>query len=35
MPHPIMFRDDDPDLAKVREIALGFPDADRTRVSRG
>lgn len=27
MPHPIMFRDDDPVLAKVRTIALGFPEA--------
>jgi predicted DNA-binding protein (MmcQ/YjbR family) len=27
MPHPIMFRDDDLGLAKVRTIALGFPEA--------
>jgi predicted DNA-binding protein (MmcQ/YjbR family) len=27
MPHPTMFRDDDPVLAKVRKIALGFPEA--------
>lgn len=27
MPHPIMFRDDDPMLGQVRGIALGFPDA--------
>ncbi|OBB08977.1 phosphoribosylglycinamide formyltransferase [Mycobacteriaceae bacterium 1482268.1] len=34
MPHPIMFRDDDPDLEKVRAIALGFPDAFE-KVSHG
>ena len=34
MPHPIMFRDDDPDLATVRRIALGFPDAFE-KVSHG
>ncbi len=27
MPHPIMFRADDPGLAEVRKIALSFPDA--------
>jgi predicted DNA-binding protein (MmcQ/YjbR family) len=27
MPHPIMFRDDDQGLAKLRSIALGFPEA--------
>lgn len=27
MPHPIMFDDDDPILARVREIALALPDA--------
>lgn len=27
MPHPIMFRDDDPGLADLRRIALGFPEA--------
>lgn len=26
-PHPIMFNDDDPGLAQLRDIALGFPDA--------
>ncbi len=34
MPHPIMFRDDDPGLAEVREIALGFPEAYE-KVSHG
>ncbi len=27
MPHPIMFREDDPLLADVRSIALAFPEA--------
>ncbi|OBK76557.1 MmcQ/YjbR family DNA-binding protein [Mycobacterium sp. 1164985.4] len=27
MPHPIMFRDDDPVLARVRRLALSFPEA--------
>lgn len=27
MPHPIMFRDDDPGLTELRGIALGFPEA--------
>ncbi|EHI10716.1 MmcQ/YjbR family DNA-binding protein [Mycolicibacterium thermoresistibile] len=27
MPHPIMFRDDDPGLAELRRIALGYPEA--------
>lgn len=27
MPHPIMFRDDDPGLPELRRIALGFPEA--------
>ncbi len=34
MPHPIMFRDDDPVLAQVRTIALGFPEAFE-KVSHG
>ncbi len=34
MPHPIMFRDDDPGLAEVRKIALGFPEAFE-KVSHG
>lgn len=34
MPHPIMFRDDDPALAEVRTIALGYPDAFE-KVSHG
>ena len=27
MPHPIMFRDDDPGHAGVRKLALSFPEA--------
>ncbi len=34
MPHPIMFREDDPVLAKVRTVALGFPEAFE-KVSHG
>lgn len=34
MPHPIMFKEDDPDLARVRSIALGFPGA-LEKVSHG
>ncbi|MCB0976342.1 MAG: MmcQ/YjbR family DNA-binding protein [Acidimicrobiales bacterium] len=34
MAHPKMFDDDDPFLARVRELALGFPDADE-KVSHG
>jgi hypothetical protein len=34
MPHPIMFREDDPVLAEVRTMALGFPDAFE-KVSHG
>ncbi len=34
MPHPIAFRDDDPGLAEVRTIALGFPEAFE-KVSHG
>jgi hypothetical protein len=34
MPHPVMFRDDDPALAKVRTIALEFPEAYE-KVSHG
>jgi predicted DNA-binding protein (MmcQ/YjbR family) len=34
MPHPIMFSDDDPLLAKVRTTALGFPEAFE-KVSHG
>ena len=33
MPHPIMFRDDDPVLAKVRKVALGFPGGLREGVT--
>jgi predicted DNA-binding protein (MmcQ/YjbR family) len=34
MAHPIMFDDDDPLLARVREICLAFPEAEE-RVSHG
>ncbi|MGO2748062.1 MmcQ/YjbR family DNA-binding protein [Microbacterium sp.] len=34
MPHPIMFSEDDPLLARVRDIALGLPEADE-KVSHG
>jgi hypothetical protein len=34
MPHPIAFRDDDPGLAEIRAIALGFPEAFE-KVSHG
>ena len=34
MPHPIMFDDDDPFLARVREIALAFPEATE-KISHG
>jgi predicted DNA-binding protein (MmcQ/YjbR family) len=34
MGHPIMFDDADPLLAKVRELALGFPDAAE-KISHG
>jgi hypothetical protein len=34
MPHPVMFRDDDQVLAKVRTIALGLPEAYE-KVSHG
>jgi predicted DNA-binding protein (MmcQ/YjbR family) len=34
MPHPIMFRDDDPVLGRVRDIALAFPEAYE-KVSHG
>ncbi|OBB74288.1 MmcQ/YjbR family DNA-binding protein [Mycobacterium sp. 852014-52144_SCH5372336] len=34
MPHPIMFRDDDPVLARVRTMALAFPEAYE-KVSHG
>ena len=33
MAHPQMFDDDDPMLARVRELALGFPEAAE-KVSR-
>jgi len=34
MSHPRMFDDDDPILARVRTLALGFPEADE-KVSHG
>lgn len=34
VPHPIMFRDDDPGLAQLRAIALGYPEAFE-KVSHG
>lgn len=34
MPHPIMFSDDDPQLARVRVIALALPEAAE-KVSHG
>ncbi len=34
MPHPIMFREGDPGLAEVREIALSYPEAYE-KVSHG
>jgi len=34
MPHPIMFSDDDPVLARLRAIALGFPGAAE-KISHG
>ena len=34
MPHPQMFRDDDPLLARVREIAMTFPGAAE-KISHG
>lgn len=34
MPHPIMFRDDDPLLGRVRDVALSFPGAFE-KVSHG
>ena len=34
MAHPIMFRDDDPGLAELRGLALGFPGAEE-HVSHG
>ncbi|MGE2718891.1 MmcQ/YjbR family DNA-binding protein [Mycolicibacterium celeriflavum] len=34
MPHPIMFRDDDPVLARIRTVALAFPEAYE-KVSHG
>jgi predicted DNA-binding protein (MmcQ/YjbR family) len=34
MPHPVMFNDDDPGLAELRDIALGYPEAHE-KVSHG
>lgn len=34
MPHPIMYRDDDPGLTELRHIASGFPEAFE-KVSHG
>ncbi len=34
MAHPIMFDDDDPLLARLRELCLGFPEVEE-RVSHG
>lgn len=34
MAHPLMFDEDDPHLARLREIALAFPDADE-KISHG
>lgn len=34
MPHPVMFDDADPILARVREIALAFPEASE-KISHG
>ena len=34
MVHPIMFRHDDPHLARVRQIALALPEADE-KISHG
>jgi predicted DNA-binding protein (MmcQ/YjbR family) len=34
MPHPVMFDDDDPGLAELRDIALGYPEAYE-KVSHG
>jgi hypothetical protein len=33
-PHPIMFNDDDPILARLRDVALRFPDASE-KISHG
>lgn len=34
MPHPVMFSDDDPGLAELREICLALPGAEE-RISHG